>query len=309
MEIRSRNSDGNIDPIWGTIITANTKDKILEFRNAMTLAYLEDYANIQGRGGQKHAPRSGIRMIIQDNSGKVTVKTLDAIIPTYVLAQILEVCRDNLYAPQDEKAPQKGSKITGMDSVPVNILTLTSAFSAFISKCMRASANIVLKKGNAAGPFADFGAVFKETAALFSTPVQDLNTTHPYTEYAYHQDRLNTYKKDKEGFCPYTSCDIKREQYRDNNGSKELSKSPWMIMITTQDVIAVVDQEKGTSYPKMSTSKNKCSLTINISDSEMYKCMHHVEHFVQLWEIAYGVPLIKNGITQAETQFQAVKIK
>ena len=68
MEVRTRDPGGSVDRIYGTIAKAASKNKFLDFRNALTLAFLEDYANLQGIGGGKHAPTSGIKLLIQDIS-------------------------------------------------------------------------------------------------------------------------------------------------------------------------------------------------------------------------------------------------
>ena len=93
MEIRTKDQNGTVGRIYGTIAKAASKGKFLDFRNALSLAYLEDYPNIQGIGGAEHAPASGIRLLIQDYSGES--KSTSAIIPCWQIDKILEVCRQN----------------------------------------------------------------------------------------------------------------------------------------------------------------------------------------------------------------------
>ena len=40
MEIRTKDPGGSVDRIYGTIAKAASKNKFLDFRNALTLAYL-----------------------------------------------------------------------------------------------------------------------------------------------------------------------------------------------------------------------------------------------------------------------------
>ena len=42
MEVRTRDPGGSVDRIYGTIAKAASKNKFLDFRNALTLAFLED---------------------------------------------------------------------------------------------------------------------------------------------------------------------------------------------------------------------------------------------------------------------------
>jgi hypothetical protein len=301
MQIRSRNQNGNPDPIYGVIATAAIKDKFLDFRDALTIAYLEDYAMIQGIGGKNHAPNSGIRLLIQDNTGKSAVPTANAIVPCYVINQMFEVCRENLCAPKSDKASRtqpKAVRVTGMEAMQTSINTIGTALATLFGGSMAAAANIIRNKGSEAGPLADFGGAIKKAYTVFTQAPQAVVPSSPYTEFAYHQDRVNIYKKDAEGFCPVNSCDIKRTQYR-NDG--QISDNPWSIIISTYEAKAV-EHDNGTFSPDMKSMRGQSRLFVQISDQEMWRCVYAVERFIRLWEITYGTQLIKAGIAAKEKQ-------
>lgn len=298
MQIRSKNADGKPSAIYGVIATAATKDKFLDFRNALTLAYLEDYAMIQGVGGKHHAPNSGIRLLIQDNTGKAETPTADSIIPCYILNQMFEVCKENICAPQDARAQNKAVRVTGMEAMQSSINTIGTAMATLLSGSISAAANIIKKKGSEAGPLADFGSAFKNAYGVFSAAPNAVVPSSPYTDYSYHQDRVNTYKIDAEGFCPVSSCDIRRTQYRQDG---QISKNPWSVVITNFEAKAI-KHDNGTYSPDMRSVRKSSKLFVQISDQEMWRCLYAVDRFVRIWDMTYGSQLVKAGITEQEKQ-------
>lgn len=303
MEVRSRNQSGKLEPIYGSIAIAATKDKFLDFRNALTLAYLEDYAMLQGVGGGKHAAVSGIRVLIQDNTGNNDAGNISAIVPCYIMDQLYQVCKDNLYAPKNDRSPLKGYVTTGNEGLQNAIAKLENILTTAATSGMRAAANILQKKGHAAGPVGDIGAALKQTVVAAQQPVAPAGKSNPYTEFAYHQDRCNIHKEGPDGYCPVTSIDIKREQYR-KDGS--VSGMPWSFSIVRYEAIPI-RKDNGTFYPNSSTKRNAQSVFINISDEEMMRCMYAVSHFISVWENTYCQSLVREGIKQFEAQAAAYR--
>lgn len=312
MELRSRYNDGRVDKIYGVVANAAVKDKFLDFRDGLTLAYLEDYGMLMGAGGSDHNFNSGIYVLIQDNTPTAPAPNAKALIPCWVFDQLAQVCRDNIYAPKNEDraaALIKGKRVSGYESVPVNVLTLTAAFGTWLKNCMMASARIIKKVGHQAGPFADFGQAFKAASETLSKGQLSTGTENPYTEYSYHQDRFNTYRKTQDGYCTMTQCDIQRNQFRnsknpqDGTVSKTVSKYPWSVIITTYEALPSQGQNvSGQVYPNQATKRNEKKLFVNISDEQMFSCVYAVQHFIQVWELTYGPALVQAGIAEKEKQ-------
>ena len=72
------------------------------------------------------------------------------------------------------------------------------------------------------------------------------------------------------------------------------SRYPWYFQV---DQFRAKEKKSpnGTLQYEGSTVKDKVSAFINISDDDALKLFHRVNRFVELWEIAYGIPLIKEG--------------
>ena len=114
-EIRPRDSSGEVGEIHPVIAQVAARNKFLQFRDGLTLAYTEDYANLEGIGGKRHAVVSGIRLIILDYSNDET-KLVSATIPCWQIDKIYEVCKAALLNNmpysyhQDRVNPHKQSK-------------------------------------------------------------------------------------------------------------------------------------------------------------------------------------------------------
>lgn len=83
---------------YGIIAKTNGRNKVLDFRDGLVLAYPDDYAMIHGKGGKNHAPTSVIKIAICDYSSGTGDKstTLFANITPDVCEQIFEVCKRNV---------------------------------------------------------------------------------------------------------------------------------------------------------------------------------------------------------------------
>ena len=49
---------------YGIIAKTNGRNKVIDFRDGLVLAYPEDYAMIHGKGGKGHAPTSVIKIAV-----------------------------------------------------------------------------------------------------------------------------------------------------------------------------------------------------------------------------------------------------
>lgn len=298
MVIRSRNGNELMDPVFGTIATVATKNKFIDFRDALTLAYVEDYGMLKGIGGKKHAYTSGIRILIQDNTGKST--SANAIVPEYVFDIIGEVCRQNLHSPKPDRSVVKATRRSGMEVIPGLLSAVSNGFAAILNGGVQACANIVRGKGNQAGYVADIGGVLRNAESAFKNGAQNsISLQNPYTDWQYSQTRVNIHKRGGDGFCPVSTCEIKRTQYRTDG---QLSGMPWQVTITSFEAKAK-EHDNGTFSPDMSTVRNSTSLFINITDEQMWYAVYSVQHFVRVWEDAYAVPLVRAGIKAKEEQF------
>ena len=273
MEIRTKDQNGTVGRIYGTIAKAASKGKFLDFRNALSLAYLEDYPNIQGIGGAEHAPASGIRLLIQDYSGES--KSTSAIIPCWQIDKILEVCRQNF-----------------------QIDRLYRAAFTLLKGGIKACSNILA--GNGRAPAAEFGTAVKDGKNAFANTAQFPETPRqrPYTEYRWHQVKVNPYRKTPDGYASVSEITIARKQF---NASGAVMNSPWSVSISNYEAIPS-EKKNGTTSVKPGTARKKVDLYIQISDEDMWRCCYAVSHFISVWEMAYGIPLVQTGVAAYEKQ-------
>ena len=287
MVIRTRDSGGTVDRIYGTIAKAASKNKFLDFRNSLTLAFLEDYANLQGIGGGKHAPTSGIKLLIQDNSNGS--QNAQAIVPCFLIDKMLEVCRKNAVDMEYD-----GTMVAfQVDRIYKSIYELAKGVK---SACGR----IIKQKGHPNGPLADFGNAAREAESVF-TDYQKYPAAacgRPYADFSYRQERVNPYSKTNDGFVRVSVVSIQRKQF---NAKNEIMKSPWSVNISNFEA-APNEQKNGTTSYKSNTKRNEVNLFIQVSDDDMWRCCYAVSHFISAWEMAYGIPLIQSGIAAYESQ-------
>lgn len=287
MEIRTKDPGGSVDRIYGTIAKAASKNKFLDFRNALTLAYLEDYANLQGIGGNKHAPTSGIKLLIQDNSSGS--QKAQAIVPCYLIDKMLEVCRRNAIDMECDGT----TAAFQIDRIYRAVYELSKGVK---SACGR----IIKQKGHPNGPLADFGNAAREAEAVYTDfqkyPMPGCGK--PYADFSYRQERVNPYTRTGDGFVRVSVIAIQRKQY---NAKNEAMKLPWTVNISNFEAVPN-EQKNGTTSYKSNTKRNEVNLFIQVSDDDMWRCCYSVAHFISVWEHSYGVPLIQNGIAAYEYQ-------
>lgn len=287
MELRTKDPNGTVDRIYGTIAKAASKNKFLDFRNALTLAYLEDYANIQGIGGNKHAPTSGIKLLIQDNSNGS--QKAQAIIPCFLIDKMLEVCRRNAVDMEFD-----GTTVAfQVDRIYKTVFELVKGVKS-------ACGHIIEQKGHPKGPLADFGTAAREAESVY-TDFQRFPMTacgKPYADFSYRQERVNPYSKTNDGFVRVSVLSIQRKQF---NARNEAMKSPWSVNISNFEA-APNEQKNGTTSYRSNTKRNEVNLFIQVSDDDMWRCCYAVSHFISVWEMTYGMALVQNGIATYEYQ-------
>ena len=109
---------------------------------------------------------------------------------------------------------------------------------------------------------------------------------------------MNTYYKSNDGFVKVSVLSIQRKQF---NSKNEVMKSPWIVSISNFEAFPN-QQKNGTTSYQNNTKRNEINLFIQVSDDDMWRCLYAVSHFISVWEMAYGIPLIQSGIAAYEQQ-------
>lgn len=272
------------------IARVDVKGKILDIRDKLSLASLENYAAILGQGGGKGSYVACFGLCLCDYSkgtGTSSVTVSCNISPD--LAEILRATAKSCIVN-----PTLSSGSTAQNS----------AAQAKANELLR-SARSLLKKGNLSenkqqisvsyDGLVSLGkdiSAFCEDFAKSSGNAGTDDATHQWT-----QDKLDIYKEDN-GFAPVTRLTIKRQKGRD---------LAWYIAIT-QGVGKVNKKENGSCY--FTDFKKTSAAFINIDDMQMYSLMSAALRTLQIYQTTYGAQLYKNGKTaEAKAKREANEAK
>ena len=103
------------------------------------------------------------------------------------------------------------------------------------------------------------------------------------------QQKIIAAKKGNDGRAPVTKLEIIRAE-KDRNGNER--KLKWFIRITNGSGVPEESTTGGIQCKPGSFTKEK-EAYINLSDEDMFKALHEVNTFVELWQIANALPVIK----------------
>lgn len=294
------------------IAKTNGKDKVIDFRDGLSLANLEDYAMMHGIGGEKHARTSVIKLTICDyTAGKGDLsKTVSANISPATCEKLFEVCKrnigtlivdDNLAPLVEQRASnKKQNKIADMQfEVLQHILKLAKAISnsakqshipgvdvitdSLISMFTKSKERVLAQEEDAPRP------------ASFEIPCHcDIN---------YSQDRVHSSKTGTDGYAPVQRLTIAHHTYRQDG---KLSMYPWMVKVVNGQAFVKVSDIGATTFdPK--TLRDTTEAFIMLSDDDMFRCMNSVLHYIDVWEKMACIPLVKKGLEQRRADYEAYR--
>lgn len=301
----------------GPITKVNGKDRVMDFRDQLSLARKDDYAAIHNGGGlDNEGYPSVIRMTICDySSGKGDGKsvTVSANIEPTVFDEWFDVCKANLGStaiPLVKQTSKEGGKPWEHDLVANEIGCLRKNFVALIN-CTLTGLSGVIKvfAGLCTGKFKRgseeeikaFGAAFKEAQMQLKNATSDLKTLQykRAVDYNFTQDKVNIYKKGPDGFAPVNRVFVTHQAFRPKDG--DMANYPWTLKITNGEA-RVVEKDTGAMTFDGKTLRNQTEAYIQVSDRDMYRMMRRITGFITIWENANGIPLILEGRARAEEE-------
>jgi len=312
----------NVPEFSPKIANAAAKGKFIDFNDNLILAKVNDYANIHGVGGKDHAPNSTINVVICDYSkiekdangeSKSGTTTVSANVAPYIFEEILEICKKNVVSPNSLVLTTAmnlwtdiGNKV---NQVHTNVRKLGGLFELTANKCMLACGHAIKKGSN---PLMEFGKGLKELKAEIHNfnekPFGETSLNSAATkldlsyDWVYTQDKVNVYRA-KNGMVPVSVVSITYAGYRPNG---ETSKLPWTVKVTNFDAPMTSNANGTSSYDGRQTI-NKKEAFIYLSNNDMWRCASQVCHYVDKWEMAYGIPLIKEGRKKMEEEKETKK--
>lgn len=120
-------------------------------------------------------------------------------------------------------------------------------------------------------------------------------------DFSYRQERVNAYRKRQDGFVFVSVLSFNRQGIRPQSG--EVSRLPWSINIENFWA-RPKPQKNGTTAYDATTIDDKKSGFILLSDADMFRCLVRCNRFIELWELACGMPIIKKGLADKEAERQ-----
>lgn len=224
------------------IVTVGGKKKFFDFRNGLVLARDDDYAMLHGAGGEKHAPNSTIKLTLTDYSNQPSVFVGANLAPA-VVDQMFTVCRKNVGTDYNGTAELAAAATTINGRLERIFAGLVTAFARTTIAC----GHIVTGKGHERGPAADFGQMARAAKECLVSDMEQpaFSARGSYTEYAFHQDKVNTYRRHpKNNRLVFVSVvDVTRKQYND---AGELRRYPWTLSVKNF-FAPEIKQENGTT--------------------------------------------------------------
>lgn len=293
------------------IAKANARDKVIDFRDNLSLANVEDYAMMHGIGGEKFARTSVIKVVICDYSAGTgdASKTVEANISPATCAKLLEVCKKNIgtiivddgIPPiAEQRAYNKNlKKIADMQfEVLQHVLKLSKSIAAAVKTKNQAPGIGPISEGLS-------GMLAKAKAHVLAPDAPEQRT--PYFKVPAHcdithvQDRVHSAKRDASGFAPVQRLTIAHSTYRQDG---KLSNYPWSVKIVNGMALVRVSDTGATTFDS-STLRDSTEAFIMLSDDDMFRCMDRIIRFVDAWEKLKCLPLIKAGLAQRQAEYDA----
>lgn len=305
--------------ISSKIYKINGKNKVVDFSSRLTVANVEDYANVHGCGGKNHAPNSTIALTICDFSNGTGEKSVTAsynldvedmtllyhaAIDSRLHLLTMPALNAMLQFVNGALASLEGWKNNApVVAVPANEITLagttlSAAIQTGSAEKIGAAGNAVLNSLRtwiAKNQHQQTVVSYQEIVGVQNALASVLNISqNPAFEYV--REKNNPYRKDSKGFVPVSKVYIAYSQFRKDG---QESRYPWFIQIENFDAPLIV-QKNGSSTHDAGKATNRKVININLSADDFAAAMVAVDRFVRLWEMANALPNIRAGQKAAE---------
>ena len=273
------------------ITKTNGKTKVIDFCDNLIPANIEDYANLHGSGGGHHAPKSTILCHICDYSKGTGDKsvTVKANLSVDTIYRLYKVAKQTIFKSEPAKSGYVLSErvVKMLNGTYKNLQNLYKAATS--------------EKGVTADNILQVGQEYKQ---VFQEIVNSKASEAGKPDFTHTQDRVNVYQINKTmGTAPVTKLSITHTPIRSDG---QVSNYPWYIKITN-GIAAVREQQNGaTSYDSKKFNVT-AEATINVSDEDMFRMMHSVTRYIEIWENTTCIPLVQQGLQRREEERRAAR--
>lgn len=292
------------------IITKTTgRDKVIDFRDCLTVANLDNYANVHGTGGKGKAPVSVIKAYLCDYTSGTgeRSRTVHASLSPELCSQLLEVCKQNIGT---QIIDPNLSILTEQRTVNQKLVKGADMNFGVLNNCLSILNRIVKTDEEGKGVPA-LAAVAKGFSSLLTktrdkvagpgtVPNMGPIAIPRHMDFTYKQDRVHAFGEGiTEGkVVPVQQVQIYHQTFRKDG---QLSKYPWTIKIIDAKAPVRIQSTGATSFAA-SAMTDKREAFIQISDADMYRMMSQICHYVDLWEKTVAAPLVRQGWEKKESE-------
>lgn len=296
----------------GIIAKANGRDKVVDFRDGLIAANVEDYAMLHGAGGSHHAPCSVIKLYVCDYTAGTgdKSKTVTANLSPEVCEQLFEVCKQNIgshiinnqfgfFAEQraiNKKMSKSADMCYGVLYQTVSILkrVVEAAKSGSLPEIAQVIEGLHMRLDK---------VCTRVTAEEKDPPRPVFVPLDRHMDYSYTQDRVHNFanKTGGTGIAPVQRLQIWHSTFRKQG---DLSNYPWTIKIVNGKAKVNVRSNGATTFDAHSMTDIEEAF-IQVSDADMFRMMSRVCHYIQIWEQVVAAEVVKAGLQKREEERKA----
>lgn len=249
----------------------NGKDKVLDLSARLHRAFVTDFANIHGIGGKDHAPNSTMEATICDFSKGTGEKSVSV----KFRLEVEDIC-----LLKTAITDACTGKLTGNN---------TSALQVACNNALQQ-----LRQWYQIQPFQDDSRPIPEAwiNQIGQSLAAALNASGKPSGpvFTYKREKNNPYQE-QNGLVPISLIEISYSPYRPD-GSE--SRNPWFIKIENFKA-PLIRQANGATSHNSNQATDKKMAFINVSSENLLALMVSAERFIRLWEMHFGLPLLKEA--------------
>lgn len=285
-----------------TVITViNGRDKVIDFRDNLNPASKMDYAMMHGEGGKDHARVSTIKIVLCDYSGGTgpgNSKTVSCNIDVATVYRLLyasshfwmERVKSSTQPAPSTDAPMPVITQKGINDLQKAYEDVTNAYKQVKAWVDNGETD---KIADVLSLLAPIGTNIKSSLHDIHQPAAPSGNDNTGALQIVSQDKIIIPNKDENGKSLVTKLSIVRQESA-QNGQKRTY--PWIIKITNARAFGKQQARGGTTFDS-STMSDEVSLSIFVSDEDLYRCMVRVKRFIETWENVFCLSSIQEADT------------
>lgn len=308
------------------ITKTNGRDKVIDFRDYLTAADAEDYAILHNKSISKKQDENAeekvegnfpsvIRVTICDSTKGTGDKsvTVSSNLSPAKCAELYEVCKQNVGSrvisndlsilTEQRSVNRKLMKAADMGyGILIGVLSVCKRIAALAKE----NKELPGMSGIAAALEQKLSATKEKMIEATEAPKLPPAIIVPQqVDYSYSQDRVHSHNVDSKGYAPVQRFQINRTTYRPDG---QVSNYPWYIKVTNCRA-KITTQPTGATTFDSKTIIDATSASINVSDADMFRMMHSIDHFITVWELTTLPAIVRAGEELRKKEYEEYKEK